>query len=480
MMDRVLEAITGTKNPVKVDQAQFALIPESQFGRITLLAMAGGGVYAFAALWPWRVLIGAVILLLVLSYTGVRVYMMYSMHQFELEQKRASMLPAVMPVADEPIREVARPMREQKTAFSEMIGTVLKSGGPFVLSYDQEGLPITMSRLTSLGIGGYPGSGKTVTTLVIMLEAIIKYNGKIKFLVVDPHMEVEGDESLVSKIEALSPFFLTLGDVRSTVAPDDHDYLALLNRIALFNPLSGGEELRLWMQVIDMELQRRLVGKTGDTWVIVMDEYAALMTRDQAVARSVASVIEQINNQARKMNMFSLLISQNWKVSRTGSSELRDSIATFVLHQMPQSVAKLITTDDVAPKVAKLKRGEMILTFNGEEKRGMVPYADESDAETVLALYRPQTSMLLPVSVEEDWEEPDEKTQALIAAPSVRLPDEFLRVEMEEVRRLYASGLSEKSIAQKVFGGKSGPELEEGIIQVRKRLNWMVENVKWN
>ena len=101
------------------------------------------------------------------------------------------------------------------------------------------------------------------------------------------------------------------------------------------------------MKIVQMEMDRRKHGKTGMMWVIVMDEFAAIMS-DNKTARPVGQVLEAINREARKMQMFSLLISQEWLASRLGGSELRHSAPSYLIHNTPESVAGLIVPSDIA------------------------------------------------------------------------------------------------------------------------------------
>lgn len=478
------------------------LIPESQFGRITLLSLSGGGIFALIALWEWHILIAAIILSLSVVYILIRFYMLLSIHQLELEERKREMnlitpivphTPALVQQLAPPkgrwtedndyIDEEEEPVQEAPKTFRELIDQgYVKPGGDFVLGFSPDGKPINLESLTSLGIGGFQGSGKTVTTLVLLLQAIAKYEGRIKFLIIDPHMHVSGQESLASKVSALNPFFLTVQDVLATIPQDDRDYRTFVNRCSnLTNPLEGGEEARAWMKIMWFEMDRRKKGKTGETWVVVIDEAVTLFD-DPKIAVSISNMIQDLNRQARKMNMFTLVISQEWKGSRVGGTDLRHSIATLLLHSMPQDVAGLLVPDDIARKVPKLERGQIIMYSRGIEKSGSVPYADARDAELIVDSYlsyrdfmieeelsKTQTQLLLPpvdiTLVEEEIEEVKEKEE---------IPEDFMQSELEEVRKLYVSGLSVANIAKAVYGVKSGPELERAKIDVEKQVRWLV------
>jgi hypothetical protein len=244
-------------------------------------------------------------------------------------------------------------------------------GRDFVLGFDEAtGESIRMPGLTSLGIGGGQGFGKTTTAHLVMLEAVAKYNGRVRFLVIDPHLGVAGDETLYSKVKGLEPFFMS--------------YFTLPNPVGL---IGAEEQVASWIAVWADQFNYRMRGGTGDMWVLVIDEGAAVF--DSEVGRSVSKLIEDINRQARKVNMFSIVISQEWRASRMGGTEGRNAIVSFLLHNMTEATAELLVPSDVARQCARLKKGEVILYTEGTDKRGMVPLAEVGDADAVVDLYRP-------------------------------------------------------------------------------------------
>lgn len=378
-------------------------------------------VYVMVILWPWHVLIALSLLFIGLSAGGMRLFMAWEHHRVDIEAKRnrahliyeseqgfgymhqgriegyshVSQVPPQVGMG-QPMPEMLLPMPvEEKAEFPKTFREMLHQGfvapgAPMSLAFnEEEGDPIKLPGVSTLGIGGFPGMGKTVTTSLLMMLSIAKHNGQIRFLVFDPHMYSDTDESLVESVEVLSPFFLTWEDVRATVPEDDAEYLNALEGVrGLQNPSSGEDaDIERWMKIVQLEMKRRLRGKKGDVWVIVMDEFAEVMSG--ASAKAVATVLEKINQQARKVEMFAFLISQEWKVSRTGGSELRNSIASFVLHSMPESVAGLIVPSDVASKAMRLDVGEIILYNRGRDQQGRVPFVDEGDMETLVGLYQP-------------------------------------------------------------------------------------------
>lgn len=382
--------------------------------------------------------------------------------------------------------------------FPEMVRDgYISPGADYVVAFDPvTGEAITWDRPTSLGIGGAQGTGKTVTTLSLMLQSVTRTNGQVRFLVADPHMQTNGEESLASKVEGLRPFFLTIDQIRETVPIDDQEYHALLDSFTgLENPTIGGEALEKWMVVVKTEMDRRLHGKDGDLWIIVIDEFSSVMR--SSAARGVADMIETINQEARKMSMFAFLISQEWKGTRTGGTELRHSIASFVVHNMPPAIAELIVPFDVARKANTLTKGEVVFWTMGPSKRGMVPYTHSQDVLSMMLLYSPRpyrrgTSVreapqiqAQRASTEVGWPAtfpgqaayppmpPLDDIQTVQAAPaSDGLPVGFDPKEVAATQAALLEGLSVQDTAMRVFGVRSAWATD----RVKNMLKWLVQN----
>jgi hypothetical protein len=472
-----------------------------------LAVVLGLGIF----LWPYLPILAPLVALAAIVIGGVRLYMWWENHRIELEAKRnkaripysseqgfvyidgdgevkgyshlgfSATRTELLPPGQmgENVLTGSEPERpEYPQTFSQMADEgYIGPGRDFVLAFNEEtGEPIKMPSLTSIGVGGGPGGGKTVTTLVLMLETIAKYNGKVKFFVVDPHMFVAGDEALMKKVQELTPYFLTIEDVRATVPPDDHDYNLLLRQVGdLTNPVVGGKELEAWMRIFNMEMSRRELGKTGDLWVIVMDEFAEIMS-DENVAGSVARNLEWINQRARKMHMFSILVSQEWKATRTGGSELRHSVVSFIIHNMPQQIAELLTDEEHARQAPRLDVGEAVIHTRAVDVVGQVPYANSSDAQYILSLYEPRIlppRQIEPPTIPGQVHDVSEIDCQPVAEETI--PPEFTISEFEEVRKLYLGGLYEGDIAKRVYHVRGGPDLAEARIKVRKMLEWMVK-----
>jgi len=350
----------------------------------------------FLALWPWHILLAVCLILIGLLLGGVRGWMVLQHHQVDIEAKKRKALVIhetdkgvvyiegdrisgyshVLPQTkvQEKVVGATVPLPERPPApgtFSELVrGGYVAPGSDFVLGFDERADPIRMPTLTSLGIGGGQGFGKTSTAFLVMLEAIVKYGGEVEFLEIDPHLDVAGEESLYAKTKSLEPFFMS--------------YFTLPNPVGLF-----GEEdkVEAWVEVWNTQFQWRMRGGEGPMWVMVIDEGAAVFS--SRISKKVSKLLENINRQARKVKMFAIVISQEWKASRTGGSEMRDSIVTYMLHNTPERISSLLVPSDVARQTPRLRIGEAILYCQGTDQRGMVPQVSVEDAERLVRAYRP-------------------------------------------------------------------------------------------
>lgn len=268
----------------------------------------------------------------------------------------------------------------------------LQPGADYVMAVTDSGKPITKRKLSSMGIGGRQSVGKTVSMLSLITQSIPKYNGNIKFLVIDPHMHIdpeeeEADNSLAVKLAALGPFLLKVpGAGRDSV---------------FSNPVSGGKKLQQWLQWLEREYKERLgtedkPGKKSDCYIaIVIDEFGSLLN-DPTIGPALVSLLIQINEQARKVKMFALVASPTWKASRMNGTDLRNSIASFVIHNMPTAIASQIVDADAAKLAPKLKTGQGIVYSDGDAVTGWVPYAKPVDLEYYVDKYAHKAVQMLP------------------------------------------------------------------------------------
>lgn len=327
-------------------------------------------------------------------YVGIQTR--YGMHHLRGRSSYPGIQPGIAQGRTVPVQRHVAQLGSQNAGngdartFSDLIKSrTIGPGLPMVTGYDSTGQAITTTKPRTMGIGGVTGSGKTVTTLNTILSQIVFSDGNIRFLVVDPHMFADTGEELVTLMDSLWQFFLTTEEVRTTVSPNNHAYLAQLDhmdRLAVSNPLEGKEPLLEWVKVLRYELDERIHGKKGAQWVVVIDEFSSVM-QDKAVAKELATILEKLAEEARKVGITLILIGQVWKATRTGGTELRDTLPEFKAHRMPENWAKLVVPSDIAKKVARLATGEAIVYVDGVDTKVTVPYTTEEDAVYVANRY---------------------------------------------------------------------------------------------
>lgn len=490
--------------------------------------------YAVYLLWPWwdevisvgllAILIGVGIawLILAILYRGAGIFGAWNrgraIHTSEMgttfmhggmpytHSHNTDTLPVNMEEPEDeyddygPVNMLAAAGRKPPKTYGEMVRTGLY-GHPdagLVLAFEDSGAPIDLPNLTSIGIGGVQGSGKTVTAFVLMLQIIARYNGRVKFLVVDPQLYAQSNNnSLSSKVKELSPFFLQVP--------------------GLNNPTVGTGELSAWMKYIKDEQDRRLGGDAWqDVWVIVIDEFAHVMT-DPERAEAALPVLRSINSLARQLDIFAILISYEWLARIMDGTELRHAIATFAIHNMTESIASLLVPSDAARQAPKLRPGQVLFYSLGRTRIGKVPMATDTDAKAAVVRYGPGVVDATPINrgqseyVDNRFEHlrgesnasnvvPEATSQAyqalygeplpptvestLVPMPPLselgRLPGTDqgdglpmgINQEMARaVQEAYLEGLSVSASAERVLGSRS----EGNMFRVRETLKWLIQ-----
>lgn len=231
-------------------------------------------------------------------------------------------------------------------------------GKPLLLGYTRDAgnllqpITATMKDAYSIAVAGVPGSGKTVTTAYLAAQTALQ---GAKLLVVDPHGDAQG--SLAEMLLSLRPALL------EPPAVEEADILRVL-------------------QVARDEIVRRKHGATGAPWVLVADEWTALMRRAR-VSDLLAALVEQVAQEGRKLGVNLLVAGQVWTVDAAGGSPLRDAIASAIVHRSkPQQARALIPT--AGKEVAKLPPGEGLLyRTNGDQVAVLIPMTTRADLEQV-------------------------------------------------------------------------------------------------
>lgn len=232
----------------------------------------------------------------------------------------------------------------------------------------------SMRELKSILILGLQEGGKSNTAIHI-LRHMVKNGAHVA--IIDKHARSEED-SLTAKMNILENRF----DCPVGVDPySSMDVIAHVQSV-LHHRMEGG--------------------KCSYPLFLVVDEYTAIMRQKedggkwQACGQELAGLIEDINSEGRKHQVFCICIGQIANVSRTGGGEIRELFATRIVHGMSQKQANLLSLTEVNKQVEALKTGEVFIQTKGINALWLkVPYVREEElkrlASTLPAIEKQRT-----------------------------------------------------------------------------------------
>jgi hypothetical protein len=296
---------------------------------------------------------------------------------------------------------------------------------PIPIGVDRTGKRFERSlrELKSILILGLQEGGKSNTAIHIARHMI---KNKARVAIIDKHARSEED-SLTSKMSILeSRFDCAVGS----------------------DPVSSMDVVSHVRSVLEPRMEKG--AKCDYPLFLIVDEYTAIMRQKeeggkwQACGQELASLIEDINTEGRKHQVFAICIGQIANVSRTGGGEIRELFATRIVHGMSQKQANLLSLTEVNKQVEALKTGEVFLQTKGINALWLkIPYVEEESLRRL--------AKTLP---------PIERTKA-------RDPIEEL-AEMEEVDpddSRYAEDDTEEETPSR-NARKSTPKEQEKLVQI--------------
>jgi hypothetical protein len=262
-------------------------------------------------------------------------------------------------LVDEPAGELAAPVPSVAQLLTQ--GRIGR-GNPMLLGYDAAtGQPIhgDWRDLYSTAIGGLSGSGKSWTATFLAAQAAL-FGSRIVLL--DPH--ADNAESLASRLAPLRSRFLC--DV--AVSP---------------------KEMRAAVALVAEEHQRRVTRKQpGESWLFIADEFSALQRGE--LAEPLAALAEALGQEGRKLGMYGMFAGQVWSASRSGGTELRDSLASAYMHRLRPAQARMlsgITAAELPPDLLSLPAGcAYFLDTSGELRKVIIPEMRPADVGQIAGL----------------------------------------------------------------------------------------------
>jgi hypothetical protein len=327
-------------------------------------------------------------------------------------QGHAELIPANVPPARVP-------------SFGELAAVGrLGPGNSMLLGFDGTGAAVEGSWLDlySCGVGGLAGSGKSNTAAFLIAQAAL-FGTKI--VILDPH--AENEQSLSSKLSGLEGHYLC------TPADNARDQLAAV-------------------AMVQAELVRRATGGTGEPWLFVADEYTALQRG--ALAKPLSELVEGLAQEGRKLGLYGLCAGQAWTASRSGGSEVRDSLASAYVHRCRPAQARYLTgltAADLPHDLLDLPPGSCyLLSTSGDLQRVTIPVVREGDIAAAV------TSPRRPIGfVREAAQEAAQEATATSPLPThCNAPQ--LSAEEAAIVEGFKSGKSASELASELAGGARG------------------------
>jgi hypothetical protein len=233
---------------------------------------------------------------------------------------------------------------------------------PLMLGFDRasgQALEGSWLDLYSCAVGGLAGSGKTSTAAFLACQAVLK---GARLVILDPH--AENEQSLASRLAPLGAHMLC--QVADT-------------------PKLMLDSVELMMEELE---RRRRTGDKAAPWLFLADEFSALQRG--ALAEPLGVLVEELGTEGRKMGLYGMVCGQLWTASRTGGTELRDSLASAYIHRLRSSQARLLsglTAAELPRDLLELPAGSAYLLSTSGTLRGVtIPQIGPGDIARVAAL----------------------------------------------------------------------------------------------
>lgn len=214
----------------------------------------------------------------------------------------------------------------------------------------------------SVFVFGDQGFGKS--TFGTYLAALTILQGG-KLIVIDP--ESEADQSLTTRLGPLAQEAFLLCPIADT-------------------PDKAKTAVAIAKQVIE---------RYGNNKLLVLIDEFTLIARQAAkddkawsdVGKEILDMSEEYATRGRKKGCRVICFGQIPKATRSGNTEVRDSMATVCFNLKKERAQNILELED-AKEAPSLKQGEIILMPNSTTHRLQLPYPDEQGLEEVVRLGR--------------------------------------------------------------------------------------------
>lgn len=214
----------------------------------------------------------------------------------------------------------------------------------------------------SVFVFGDQGYGKS--TFGTYLAALTILQGG-KLIVIDP--ESEADQSLTTRLGPLAQEAFLLCPIADT-------------------PAKAQTAVNIAKQVIE---------RYGNNKLLVLIDEFTLIARQAAkedkewsdVGKEILDMSEEYATRGRKKGCRVICFGQIPKATRSGNTEVRDSMATVCFNLKKERAQNILELED-AKQAPSLKQGEIILMPNATTHRLQLPYPDEQGLAEVVRLGR--------------------------------------------------------------------------------------------
>jgi hypothetical protein len=228
------------------------------------------------------------------------------------------------------------------------------------------------------------------------------------------------------------------------------------------------DSVELMMEELE---RRRRTGDKAAPWLFLADEFSALQRG--ALAEPLGVLIEELGTEGRKMGLYGMVCGQLWTASRTGGTELRDSLASAYIHRLRSSQARLLsglTAAELPRDLLELPAGSAYLLSTSGTLRGVtIPQMGPGDIARVAALatskatsksstigFKPQRAEVgVEVGTEVGTEVGKQSPLPAHQDDQKWTPDEL------SILAAFKSGKMPGEIAEELAGGKGGRKYQE-------------------
>lgn len=322
---------------------------------------------------------------------------------------------------------------------------------PVLLAWDgvgfASGRPVrsTWEDMCHVIVCGESGSGKTWTVVFLVTQGV---RASMKVALCDPH--AGNRDSLYSRLAPLAPHFWRPAATNKAACLK----LALQVRDELRRRIAEGERLLL-------EGKEWTLATHGDSPILwVQDEFNSLMRTHKS---KLGDIVKEVSEEGRKFHVHMLASGQHWTVEAMGgSSELRDTIPSAIVHRCSRSMASMVLDAPQAQVqwAPKLADGQVYISIAGSDAiRGpyhVPPMTQQDVIDTSLSLTDDDPPMhVLPDSLALA---PTQADHRRIVTPSV---EKAIRAEAERAYRLFLDEGNSPGAAGLIIIGR--PPSERGM-----------------